>query len=124
MHVTNSSESMLGKIGLFISPIFSPLGFGQWKATVALITGIAAKEAVVSTLGILYNADELKSAFTPLSAYAFMIFTLLYVPCVAAIGAIKREMNSWGWTLFAILYQTGMAYLVTFLLYQIGSLFI
>lgn len=130
--VSNTEESILGVIGRFIAPIFSPLGFGDWKSSVALVTGVVAKEVVVATLGILLAAGSgensaellmaLQTIFTPLKAYAFMAFTLLYMPCIAAFAAIKREMNSWKWTLFAVAYQTGIAWIVAFIIYQVGRL--
>ncbi len=131
--VEEASESIFGIIGGAIAPIFAPLGFGDWKSAVALLTGLVAKEAVVATMGILHGlgavaedsvelAVSLQNYFTPLSAYAFMAFTLLYVPCIAAFAAIKREMNSWKWTLFAVAYQTGTAWIVAFIIYQVGRL--
>lgn len=132
--VDDPEASIFGVIGKAIAPIFVPLGFGDWRASVALLTGLVAKEVVVSTMGILYGLGDigdnttqlvvaLQGAFTPLKAYAFMAFTLLYMPCIAAFGAIKREMNSWKWTLITVLYQTGTAWVVAFLIYQVGSLF-
>jgi ferrous iron transport protein B len=97
-----SQESIIGKIGSVLAPLFAPAGFGNWEAAAALIFGILAKEVVVGTLGVLYGMDEaglsqvIAQHWTPLSAYAFMVMTLIYVPCVAAIGAIRRETNSWG----------------------------
>lgn len=132
--VDNPEASIFGAIGKAIAPIFAPLGFGDWKSAVALLTGLVAKEVVVSTMGILYGlgdigentsqlAAALQGAFTPLKAYAFMAFTLLYMPCIAAFGAIKREMNSWKWTLITVGYQTGTAWVISFLIYQVGRLF-
>lgn len=132
--VSNAGDSIFGAIGKIIAPVFSPLGFGDWKSTVAIITGVVAKELVVATMGILHGVTEatensaelltvLQTVFTPLKAYAFMAFTLLYMPCVAAFGAIKREMNSWKWTLFAVGYQTGIAWVVSLIIFQVGSLF-
>ena len=99
-----SKDSLIGIIGSFIAPIFKPAGFGTWQAAVALITGLGAKEAVVSTLGTVYGVAEkdkltaaIQQAFTPLTALAFMVMTLLYCPCAATIGAIKRETNSRKW---------------------------
>jgi ferrous iron transport protein B len=131
--VDESSHSIFGTLGALLAPIFAPLGFGDWRAAMALLTGLAAKEAVVGTLGILYaggnatgNAVSLASAlphaFSPLSAYAFLAFTLLYMPCIAAFSTLKREMNSWQWTIGAVAYQTAVAWLVALLIYQIGSL--
>jgi len=131
--VSNTEDSIFGTIGKLIAPVFSPLGFGDWKSSVAILTGVVAKEIVVATMGILHGAGEaaensaefltvLQTVFTPLKAYAFMAFTLLYMPCIAAFGAIKREMNSWKWTLFAVGYQTGIAWFVSFIIFQVGSL--
>lgn len=133
--VTDSENSILGAIGKTIAPIFTPLGFGEWRAAVSLLTGLIAKEAVVSTLSILYSgvdsievsnglASALRENFTPLSAYAYMAFVLLYMPCVVAFATIKREMASWKWTLFTITYQTAVAYIVALVIYQVGSLFV
>ncbi|KUO77010.1 MAG: ferrous iron transporter B [Clostridia bacterium BRH_c25] len=132
--VEEPEASMFGALGKIIAPIFAPLGFGDWRSSVALLTGLVAKEVVVSTMGILYGLGDigdntgqlvtaLQGAFTPLKAYAFMAFTLLYMPCIAAFGAIKREMNSWKWTLITVLYQTGTAWVISFLIYQGGRLF-
>ena len=131
--VDDATESMLAAIGHTIAPIFAPLGFGTWQAAVATFTGFLAKEAVVSTMGVLYGVGEVMeddptliayigNIFTPASAYAFMVFTLLAAPCAAAIGAIRREMNNWKWTLAAVGYQTGLAYVMAFLVYQIGNI--
>ncbi len=129
--VEDPSESIMGVIGKIMAPLFAPLGFGDWRSSVALLTGFVAKEVVVSTMGILHGIGEdttqliasLQAAFTPLRAYAFMAFTLLYLPCVAAFATIKREMNSWKWTLFAVGYQTVIAWVVAFLIFQVGRLF-
>lgn len=129
--VEDPSQSIMGSIGKLVAPIFSPLGFGDWRSSVALLTGFVAKEVVVSTMGILNGIGEdtaqlvtaLQASFTPLRAYAFMAFTLLYLPCVAALATIKREMNSWKWTLFAVGYQTAIAWVVAFLIFQVGRLF-
>lgn len=132
--VEDPAQSILGTIGQAIAPIFTPLGFGDWQTAVAILTGLVAKEAVVATIGILAGLGEvgedsaeliaiLKTYFTPLKAYSFMAFTLLYMPCIAAFGAIKREMNSWKWTWFTVGYQTGAAWVVAFLIYQVGRLF-
>jgi ferrous iron transport protein B len=129
--VDDPANSIFGAIGMAIAPIFAPLGFGDWKSAVALLTGLVAKEVVVSTLGILHGVGDdstqlvtlLQTAYTPLIAYAFMAFTLLYVPCIAAVAAIKREMNSWKWTMIAVGYQLIVAWTVSFLIYQIGRLF-
>ncbi len=119
--------SVLARLGNLISWIFIPLGFGTWQATVASITGLVAKENIVGTMGILYGGTEtyanLATAFTGISAYAFMVFNLLCAPCFAAIGAIRREMNDAGWTWFAICYQCGFAYAIGLMIYQFGMLF-
>lgn len=121
--------SILAKIGSLISWLFVPLGFGNWQAAVASITGLVAKENIVGTMGVLYGggkADvyaELASAFTRVSGLSFLVFNLLCAPCFAAIGAIKREMNNAKWTWFAIGYQTAFAYAVSFMINQFGSAF-
>lgn len=120
--VEDSAMSIFGRFGNLLAPLLRPLGFGTWQAAVALLTGLVAKESVVATLGILYTPESMLASFNPLSAYAFMTFTLLYTPCLAAVGAIKREMNSWRWTLLAVLFQTGTAYLVSLIVYQTGRL--
>ena len=123
-----SPASLLGRIGGFIAPVFQPAGFGTWEASVALLFGIVAKEVVVGTLGTVYGAGEeglaavLAGVWTPLSAFSFMVMTLLYIPCVAAIGAIKRETNSWGWTGFAIGYSLILGWIMAVIVYQVGSL--
>lgn len=126
--VANNGESIFATIGKFISPLFAPLGFGDWKPVVALLTGFVAKEAVVSTLGILYGCENvsevLANYFSPLSAYSYLVFILLYMPCVVAFATIRKEMKSIKWTLFAVVYQTAVAWVVSFLIYQIGSLFL
>ena len=120
--------SILAKIGNAIAWIFKPLGWGNWQATVASITGLVAKENIVGTLGILYGGGDasvyqnIAAAFTGITAYSFLVFNLLCAPCFAAIGAIKREMNSPKWTWFAIGYQCGLAYVVALCIYQIGTL--
>lgn len=121
--------SILAFLGNILSWIFKPLGWGTWQATVASITGLVAKENIVGTMGILYGGagnaySSLAAAFNGLSGYSFLLFNLLCAPCFAAIGAIKREMNSAKWTLFAVGYQSVFAYLVSLMVFQIGSLFI
>ncbi len=126
--VLDSTDSMLAGIGRVIAPVFSPLGFSDWKASTALLTGFVAKEAVVSTFAVLTgaNAAALPSAlgqiFSPISAIAFLVFTLIYTPCVAAIVAVKREMNSTWAALGVVIYQTVIAWVVAFIVYQLGSL--
>lgn len=123
--VTDNSTSMLAGIGRAIAPIFAPLGFGNWQASTALITGLSAKETVISTLSVLSGGEQALSAlFTPLSAFAFMAFTLLYMPCVAALAATRRELGSTKGAFLTVLYQTIIAWVVAFLIFQIGSLFI
>lgn len=127
--VEDSSTSMLANIGTWISHIFAPLGFEVWRASTALVTGITAKESVVSTLSVLTNTTSdaglsvaLQTIFSPVSAFAFLCFTVLYMPCVAAFAATKRELGSMKQALATVAYQTGVAYVVALLVYQIGSL--
>ena len=121
--------SILAAIGGAIDWIFAPLGWGNWQAVVASITGLVAKENIVGTLGVLYGGgggsvyDAMAAAFTAITAYSFLVFNLLCAPCFAAIGAIKREMNSAKWTWFAIGYQCGFAYVIALMINQFGSLF-
>ncbi len=112
-------QSMLAGIGKVLAPIFAPLGFGNWMSAVASVTGLIAKEVVVSTFALLSAHTPLM--FTAVTGYAFMIFTLLAAPCFAAIGAIRREMGTWKWTLIAIGYQTGLAYVMAMLVNLVGS---
>ena len=134
--VSDLNNSILAVIGSGIAWIFSPLGWGNWQSAVASITGLIAKENVVGTFGVLYGGFEevaengwqiwanMRAAFTPLSAYSFLMFNLLCAPCFAAMGAIKREMNSAKWTLFAIGYQCVFAYAMSLTVYQLGAWFI
>ena len=121
--------SILAAIGGVLAWIFKPLGWGNWQAAVASITGLVAKENIVGTLGILYGGGDgsvyqnIAAAFNGISGYSFLVFNLLCAPCFAAIGAIKREMNSQKWTWFAIGYQCGFAYLVALMIYQFGCAF-
>ncbi|MBR6336581.1 MAG: ferrous iron transport protein B [Ruminococcus sp.] len=121
--------SILAKIGSAIAWIFKPLGFGNWQATVASITGLVAKENIVGTMGTLYGSGDqttwqaLGAAFTGITGFAFLVFNLLCAPCFAAMGAIKREMNSPKWTAFAITYQCGFAYAVALMINQFGGAF-
>ena len=140
-HIVQQENSYIGRIGRFIEPVIRPLGF-DWKVGVALISGAAAKEIVVSTLGVIYVGDEvgegdtrlaerLRSdrnaqgvpSFTPLVAVALMIFVLIYFPCIAVIATIGRESGSWKWALFSIVYSCTLAWLMAFVVYQIGRLF-
>ncbi len=122
-----TDQSILASLGQSVAWIFQPLGFGNWKAAVAAFTGLAAKETVVATFGILYHdssqtglAQALLGDYSALAAYSFLVFNLLCAPCFAAIGAIKREMNDLKWTLVAIAFQTGLAYVVSLMIYQFG----
>lgn len=125
-----SQNSILGKIGTLIAPIFAPAGFGTWEAAVGLFAGIPAKEAVVATLGMVYaGVDEgkelvqaIQSAFTPLSAVSYMIMTLLYTPCAATLGIIKKETNSYKWMIFSAVYTFAIGWVMAVLVFQIGSL--
>ena len=128
---TDPQMSLLGMIGTVIAPIFAPLGFGTWQAAVAIIAGLAAKEVVVATFGTLAGMEEddeegitnlVHDTFTPLSAFSFMAFTLLYTPCFAAIGAIKQETNSYKWPLTMCAITLVTAYIVSFLIFQIGGI--
>ncbi len=121
--VTDSSESMLSAIGQFISPVLAPLGFGDWRISTSLIAGFTAKEAVVSTLEVLLGGTSLASAFTPVAAISFLIFTLLYTPCVAAVSVIKRELGSVWKTAGVVVMQCGLAWLCAFVFYRIAVLF-
>jgi len=133
--VESLDHSILAVIGHAIAWLFVPLGWGNWQSAVAAITGFIAKENVVSTFGVLFGGFEevaengwqiwayMQEMFTPLAAYSFLLFNLLCAPCFAAIGAMKREMNSPKWTLFAIAYQCGFAYAVSLIVYQLGVLF-
>jgi ferrous iron transport protein B len=124
------SESFGASIGKVVAPMFKPLGFGTWEASVSLISGLVAKEIVVANMGILYGFGDSLSGdafgmfsqqFTKLTAYTFMVFTLLYTPCVAVMGVIKRETNSWKWMWFSVFYQLTTAWVIAFLVYQVGS---
>ena len=125
-------QSMLAAFGNILAPFFAPLGWGNWRAAVATITGLLAKENVVSTFGVLYGMAEvaedgqeywplLRQDYSPLAAYSFLIFNLLCAPCFAAVGAIRREMASARWTIFAIAYQTVLAFVTSFIIYQLGT---
>ena len=128
--VSAGDDSMLAGIGRWIAPIFAPLGFGDWRASTALLTGFSAKEAVVSTFAVLTGSNTanmsaaLSSIFTPLTAISFLVFTLLYTPCVAAISAVRREMNSGKAAVGVVFLQTGVAWVVAFIVYHIGLLFV
>ncbi len=125
-----SQQSIIGKIGSFLAPLLKPAGFGFWQAAVALFFGVLAKEVVVGTLGTLYGTGEEKLGtviahqFTPLTAYAFMVMSLVYIPCIATIGVIRRETNSWRWTAFAVGYSLVLGWLLAVAIYQVGRLFL
>ena len=132
--MVDTSDSILASLGMIIAPIFVPLGFGNWESTVAAITGLIAKETIVSTFGVLFGfatvaADGteiwplLQQSFTQLSAFSFLVFNLLCAPCFAAIGAIRQEMGSAKWTLIAVGYQTAFAYTIALIIYQLGLFF-
>ncbi|MDD6204517.1 MAG: ferrous iron transport protein B [Firmicutes bacterium] len=128
--VEDSAQSMLAMIGRLIAPIFAPLGFGDWRVATSLISGFTAKEAVVSTMSVLFNTGMnelggvLSGVFSTLSAVSFLLFTLLYTPCVAAVTTMRRELGSRLAALGVVLLQCGVAYAVAFIVYQLGSLFI
>ncbi|MDZ4172525.1 MAG: ferrous iron transport protein B [Methanobacteriaceae archaeon] len=125
-----SQASVTGQLGTAIAPVFAPLGFGEWQPAVSLVFGVLAKEVVVSTFGTIYGVGEegggimmaLHDTFSPLAAYSFMAFVLLYIPCFATVATIKRETNSWKWPIFTVLYTTVVAWGVSFIIYQGGSL--
>jgi ferrous iron transport protein B len=145
IHVAQQQNSFIGRIGHFIEPVMRPLGF-DWKMSVALLTGVSAKEVVVGTLGVLYQTENSgkgtqplveklqnqyftsginkgKPVFTPLVALSFMLFILIYFPCIGVVSAISRESGHWKWALFVVVYTTVLAYLGSLALFQIGSLF-
>jgi ferrous iron transport protein B len=120
--MNDMEHSYLAAIGHWMEPMMKPLGF-DWKMSVCLLTGLPAKEAIVSTMGILYPSDSALSAFTPVTAYAFMTFVLLYFPCVATITTLGKELGAkWAW--FSLVQSMILAWVVSFLIYQIGTLFI
>ncbi len=123
------TESFGASIGKAIAPLFTPLGFGTWEAALAIIAGIMGKEIVVSSMSVIFGVADggigaalVASGFNPINAYAFMVFALLYTPCVATIGVIKKETNSWKWTFFSFFYQLAVAWFVGMLFYQAGNL--
>lgn len=132
MQAVDMEQSILASLGHVIAPIFAPLGWDNWKAAVASITGLMAKENVVGTFGILYGFSEvaengaqmwgsLQSSFSLLGGYSLLIFNLLCAPCFAAMGAVRTEMNSRKWTSFSIGYQCVFAYIISLIIFQIGS---
>ena len=120
-------ESILAMFGKIIAPIFVPLGFGNWVASVALLTGVTAKEMIISTMSVLLSGQDgsftvaISQVFTPVSAYSFVVFILLASPCMAAIATMKKELGNWRDFIFALVYQIGLAYGVAFVIYQVGS---
>ena len=123
--VASSENSILAHLGRAAAPLFAPLGFGDWRAATALITGLTAKEAVVSTMAVLAGASGagsldlmLSEIFTPISAFSFMVFSLLYMPCVATLAAIRRELGGLKYALVIMFFQTTVAWIVAFLIYQ------
>ena len=146
MRSEHQQNSYIGRVGRFIEPVIEPLGF-DWRMGVCLLTGIAAKEIVVSTMGVIYQADETENSpfnlesrlrnthytegpqagspvFTPLATLSFIIFTLLYFPCIATIAAIYKESGSWKWAAFVVVYTTGLAWLLSFAVFSVGNLFV
>ncbi|MCL2615964.1 MAG: ferrous iron transport protein B [Dehalococcoidia bacterium] len=127
-YVGNSADSMLAAIGQAISVVFAPIGFNDWCISTGLIIGVMAKESVISTLSVLTGAsatelgETLRTLFSPIAAFSFLIFTLLYTPCIAAISTVRRELGSLKGTFFVIVYQTGLAWIVAAAIYQIGRL--
>lgn len=125
--VQSPDESILATFGKIIAPVFVPLGFGNWVASVALLTGIAAKEMIISTMSVLSSGqggsltENISQIFTPVSAYSFVIFVLLASPCMAALATMKKELGNWRDFLFALAYQIGLAYAIAFIIYQVGS---
>ncbi|MGX7059593.1 ferrous iron transport protein B [Vagococcus humatus] len=136
LQAVSENESMLAGIGSGIAWLFAPLGWGTWQATVATFTGLVAKENVVGTFGVLYGGVKevsesglevwqvLRQAYTPLAAYSFLLFNLLCAPCFAAVGAIHREMADWRWTGMAVAFQCALAYAISFIVYQLGFVFL
>lgn len=127
-----SVQSWLGRVGSFLAPVFIPCGFGQWQAVASLTSGFFAKETVVGTLGAIFSVEETvlggtlttQLGWTPLVAFAFMVFSLLYAPCIAAISTMRSETRSWKWPWFSIIYSTGVAWIAATLTYQIGRVVI
>ena len=140
MRAEHQEKSYIGQIGKAIEPVIHPLGF-DWKMGISLLTGVAAKEIVVSTMGVIYQADEPGSlkknireavytdgsragtpVFTPAATLSFLLFTLIYFPCIATIAAIYKESGSWKWAMFTVLYTTGLAWILSFAIFQAGQL--
>ncbi len=128
--VEQQENSYIGKIGKAIEPVIEPMGF-DWKMGIGILSGVGAKELVVSTLSVLYtNEEEVESVnlaeripITPLVAFCYMLFVLIYFPCIATIAAIKNESGGWKWAIFTAVYTTALAWVVAFAVYQTGSLF-
>jgi len=140
-HAEQQKKSYIGQIGKFVEPVMRPLGF-DWKMSVSILSGVPGKEIVVSTMGVLYQAEENgadvhenlvqrlqnekdengNKVFTPLIAYTFLLFILLYFPCIASIIAINKEAGHWKWGLFSIFYTTSIAWIISFIVYQTGTL--
>ena len=120
--VSDSTQSLLALIGRFIAPVLAPLGFADWRCATALISGFIAKESVVSTLEVLLGGTAIASLFTTRSAVSFLVFTLLYTPCVAAVATIRRELNSTLKTALVVLMQCAVAWVVAFAAYALGGL--
>ena len=133
--ISDVADSFAAKFGQILVPVLKPIGLGSWQIAVALISGISAKEVVVSSMSVLYGIGNINSAagmaelsgilggtgFTAVNAYALMVFCLLYTPCIATIATIKRETRSWRWTLGMVLFQLALAWSAAFLVFQIGS---
>ncbi len=130
--ITSIENSFFAQVGSFLAPIFYPLGFGSWQAVVSILSGVMAKEVVVSSMMVIFGAVNsgadiatiLPAYFTPLSAYSFMIFVLLYIPCIPTVLVMQKETGSWKWVWIAISYSLGIAWLLSMLIYQVGSIFI
>lgn len=129
--VSDPDDSILAAMGKVAVPLFEPLGFADWRASTALITGLSAKEAVVGTMAVLTGATDVAALsamlieiFTPLTAFVFMVFCLLYMPCVATLATIKKEMNGWWHAILVVLFQTTVAWIVAFIVYSVGGIFI
>lgn len=134
--IEQKKDSFLGQLGTFVSPIFAPLGFGTWETSVSLISGMVAKETVISTMAEIYGLSEdnkkgnesrevknqLKRAFTPLSAYSFMIFSLLYIPCMVALFSIRQELGSWKWSFLSIIIHGCAGWIISLTIYQGGRI--
>ena len=124
--VEEVNESILASIGTFIAPIFKPLGFGNWQSAVSLLSGLLAKESVLAAMEVIFAGDLsiiLPAHFTALSSYSFLVFILLYTPCISVIGTMKKEYGT-KITIFSVLYQLVLAWVISFLVFSIGNLII